>query len=65
MSALLLVKSIVMPLSSICPFLVPDYHFHCYVTNGKIDVLSDSRVENVAVRMTWHEFMGIGEDSNE
>ena len=46
-------------------FLVPDYHFHCYVTNGKIDVLSDSRVENVAVRMTWHEFMGIGEDSNE
>ena len=43
-------------------FLVPNYHFHCYVTNGKIDVLSDSRVENVAKRMTWHEFMGIGED---
>ena len=39
-------------------FLVPDYHFHCYVTNGKIDVLSDSRVENVAKRMTWDEFMG-------
>ena len=39
-------------------FRVPAYYFHCYVTNGKIDVLSDSHVENVAVRMTWHEFMG-------
>ena len=39
-------------------FLVPDYHFHCYVTNGKIEVLSDSQVKDVAVRLTWDEFMG-------
>lgn len=36
--------------------LVPDYHFHCYVTQGRIDVLPDSQVENVAKRMTWDEF---------
>ena len=37
-------------------FRVPDYNFHCFVTNGKIDVLPDSAVENVAVRKTWDEF---------
>ena len=37
--------------------LAPDYHFHCYVTRGKIELLSDSRVEDVATRMTWDEFM--------
>jgi (2Fe-2S) ferredoxin len=39
-------------------FLIPDYHFHCFVTNGKIDVLPDSRVDNTAIRMTWDEFFG-------
>lgn len=40
-------------------FLVPAYRLHCFVTNGKIDVLPDSQVENVAVRQTWNEFMGV------
>ena len=43
-------------------FLVPDYHFHCFVTRGKIDVLPDSHVEDVAKRMTWNEFMEIEGD---
>ena len=38
-------------------FLVPEYHFHCYITAGKVDVLSDSQVEIAAKEMTWDEFM--------
>ena len=39
-------------------FLIRDYHFHCYVTNGKIDILPDSKVINNSVRMDWDEFFG-------
>ena len=38
-------------------FLVPEYHFHCYVTGGAIVVLLDSQVEIVAKEMSWDEFM--------
>ncbi len=38
-------------------FLVPKYHFHCYVTGGAIVVLLDSQVEIVAKELSWDEFM--------
>ena len=40
----------------------PDYRFHCYVTNGKVNRLSDSAVVNKAVRKEYNDFFGIKDE---
>ena len=39
----------------------PDYRFHCYVTRGLVEILSDSSVVNKAVRKNYNEFFGLQE----
>ena len=40
----------------------PDYRFHCYVTRGLVEILSDSSVVNKAVRKNYNEFFGLHEE---
>lgn len=37
-------------------FRLLDYSFHCYVKNGKIDILHDSAVKNLSERLSYEEF---------
>lgn len=42
--------------------LFPDYKFHCYVTEGRIVLLTDSQVVNQAARKDYNEFFNIQEE---
>ena len=42
--------------------LFSDYKFHCYVTEGRIVLLTDSQVVNQAARKDYNEFFNIQEE---